>query len=378
MNVCLNKTRLLIIFIAIILSISILGCSNIIGKASSILGDKPIQITRTISDNHVTLNILQGSIDPDEIILVVEHLPEGIVFDENSIIPTPMIISSQDNIIAWIFTPNPDKQLGDLTIYQSIPSTITYDIQGSLSADMYFIGKWGLNVSGEDGFIIGDYSPTYCGDGICDTDENLTSCSQDCSVCGDTSCTGSETCSTCPADCGTCPASTSTGGGGGGGSSTVKPQCNDRIDNDNDGKVDYPDDPGCDSYQDNDETDEVCLEQWICSSWSECQKGTQTRLCEDWNDCGTETNKPIEQKGCLEEEPAAVQTCNDNIKNQGEEDIDCGGPCEPCIKPQEPIVQEPRSRTGLYIGLVIFIILISIAIILIVERHRKNPNLRKK
>lgn len=28
-------------------------------------------------------------------------------------------------------------------------------------------------------------------------------------------------------------------------------------------------------------------------------------------------------------------TCSDNIKNQGEEDVDCGGPCEPCDAPKD-------------------------------------------
>ncbi|HEY4475184.1 MAG TPA: peptidoglycan-binding domain-containing protein, partial [Candidatus Paceibacterota bacterium] len=36
-----------------------------------------------------------------------------------------------------------------------------------------------------------------------------------------------------------------------------KPQCNDAIDNDGDGKIDYPTDPGCDSATDGNETDGV-------------------------------------------------------------------------------------------------------------------------
>lgn len=35
------------------------------------------------------------------------------------------------------------------------------------------------------------------------------------------------------------------------------PQCNDGIDNDGDGKIDYPDDPGCSSPSDNDESEEI-------------------------------------------------------------------------------------------------------------------------
>jgi hypothetical protein len=59
-------------------------------------------------------------------------------------------------------------------------------------------------------------------------------------TCGDGTCSGTETCSSCPSDCGTCPTY----------------QCNDGIDNDGDGLIDYPDDPGCTSSTDNDEYNE--------------------------------------------------------------------------------------------------------------------------
>lgn len=36
-------------------------------------------------------------------------------------------------------------------------------------------------------------------------------------------------------------------------------QCNDNLDNDNDGKIDFPADPGCSSLEDNDETDPIIL-----------------------------------------------------------------------------------------------------------------------
>jgi len=36
-------------------------------------------------------------------------------------------------------------------------------------------------------------------------------------------------------------------------------QCSDTIDNDSDGLIDYPNDPGCTSAEDNDETDSVVI-----------------------------------------------------------------------------------------------------------------------
>ncbi|MGM5487745.1 MAG: MopE-related protein, partial [Nanobdellota archaeon] len=68
-----------------------------------------------------------------------------------------------------------------------------------------------------------------------------------------------------------------------------------------------------------------CSEDWVCSEWSQCSDGQQTRTCSDQNECGTEQNKPITTQAC--------QSCDDGVQNQGEEGIDCGGPCEPCTQP---------------------------------------------
>jgi len=52
--------------------------------------------------------------------------------------------------------------------------------------------------------------PTYCGDGICQSDENCSSCEIDCGrcpgipLCGNNICEEDENCSTCPEDCGIC------------------------------------------------------------------------------------------------------------------------------------------------------------------------------
>ena len=82
------------------------------------------------------------------------------------------------------------------------------------------------------------------------------------SECGDSYCNIHETCSSCAGDCGTCPGtgsppsgSTGGGGGSGGGSNSretvITTQCNDKIDNDGDGQVDYPADLGCSNKNDN-------------------------------------------------------------------------------------------------------------------------------
>ncbi len=41
-----------------------------------------------------------------------------------------------------------------------------------------------------------------------------------------------------------------------------------------------------------------CEEDWICTDWSECEDGSQTRKCVDKYDCGTFYNKPEESRKC--------------------------------------------------------------------------------
>jgi hypothetical protein len=86
--------------------------------------------------------------------------------------------------------------------------------------------------------------PSSCGDGVCSFLESCSSCPADCGACGpfcgDATCDATEDCATCPADCGTCPPPAA---------------CGDGIDNDSDGLTDFPDDPGCATATDTDETD---------------------------------------------------------------------------------------------------------------------------
>ncbi|MBT4935380.1 hypothetical protein HOL21_04455 [Candidatus Woesearchaeota archaeon] len=46
---------------------------------------------------------------------------------------------------------------------------------------------------------------------------------------------------------------------------------------------------------------ETCTESWSCSSWSTCYGETQTRTCQDSNNCGTLTQIPSEEQLCTQE-----------------------------------------------------------------------------
>jgi len=96
----------------------------------------------------------------------------------------------------------------------------------------------------------------------------------------------------------------------------------------------------------------VCEEKWICSDWSPALcpfDKMQTKNCEDTSRCGTEANKPQTTKSCI-----YTGTCYDNIINQGEEGIDCGGPCRQCAPAVEKPIAE-KSYAWLYALLMIII-----------------------
>ena len=44
---------------------------------------------------------------------------------------------------------------------------------------------------------------------------------------------------------------------------------------------------------------EVCVENWQCTSWTTCTNNQQTRTCTDINNCGTTINKPLEIQSCI-------------------------------------------------------------------------------
>ena len=43
----------------------------------------------------------------------------------------------------------------------------------------------------------------------------------------------------------------------------------------------------------------ACNESWVCTSWSTCINGIQTRTCTDQNNCGTEKDKPDTNRSCF-------------------------------------------------------------------------------
>lgn len=84
----------------------------------------------------------------------------------------------------------------------------------------------------------------------------------------------------------------------------------------------------------------ICNQDWKCNEWSNCVDGLQTRECSfikvaqhaQQAQCPTADDKLLTSKDCevLKSLSLASENCNDNIQNQNEEGIDCGGVCLPC------------------------------------------------
>lgn len=70
-----------------------------------------------------------------------------------------------------------------------------------------------------------------------------------------------------------------------------------------------------------------CVHDWDCTEWSTCRNdGLQIRECVYAGTCPTEPAYPALSQQC-----AYAGTCFDGMMNQNEEDIDCGGVCQPCF-----------------------------------------------
>ena len=140
------------------------------------------------------------------------------------------------------------------------------------------------------------FEQLYCGDNVI-TSWLGEQCDDGNTISGDWC---SSTCTIETAPCTNC--GNNGGGNNNGGSGPTTPQCRDGRDNDADGKIDYANDTGCSSRDDNSEINVAgtggCVENWGCSEYSSCVNGMQTRTCNDVNSCGTVSNKPVLQQAC--------------------------------------------------------------------------------
>src|SRR3989344_1826920 len=120
----------------------------------------------------------------------------------------------------------------------------------------------------------------------------------------------------------------------------VSDYCGDNLDNDCDGVID-----------------------------NNCVKASCFDNIQNQNETGVDCGGPCP---ACKTETKILETCFDGIQNQDEEDIDCGGKCpscreeepiveEPVAEPVEEDIEEPKSKTGL-VSFGVFFLIIFIAL----------------
>ncbi|MEA3430230.1 MAG: hypothetical protein U9R08_03075 [Nanoarchaeota archaeon] len=94
----------------------------------------------------------------------------------------------------------------------------------------------------------------------------------------------------------------------------------------------------------------ACITDWKCSDWSACINNIQTRDCIDSNNCGTNDDKPIDQKDCEVREVVPVVTTPET---------------------SEPIfVQPPKPKNYAWILYVVMFVIIGLIAIVLIQKYR--------
>ncbi|MFH1445002.1 MAG: cadherin-like domain-containing protein, partial [Nanoarchaeota archaeon] len=99
----------------------------------------------------------------------------------------------------------------------------------------------------------------------------------------------------------------------------------------------------------------TCKLDWHCSPWTSCEDEKQTRECKLEDVSAFRSLEKCPQNIIPEQERSCKikadvkASCNDEIQNQNEEGIDCGGSCGPCfvIGTKEEETKESDVSTGL-------------------------------
>ncbi|MBS3080423.1 hypothetical protein J4221_03050 [Candidatus Pacearchaeota archaeon] len=150
-----------------------------------------------------------------------------------------------------------------------------------------------------------------------------------------------------------------------------------------------------------------CVPRWGCAEWSQCSNlsyldnleqiaslrelcfdnniseiycGYQIRICQDANKCTIPTGKPETIQYCYNIPKSVYYTiepsCSDNIKNQGEEGVDCGGPCRTCKEIPLAVVVSNRTLYS-FISLLLLLIAIILFIRYKIYRYKVSKMLRE-
>lgn len=171
------------------------------------------------------------------------------------------------------------------------------ELSGETCTPSWICGNWTSCSSGTQTRACTDSN-------TCGSQEGIPATTQSCTYCGDSTCDNNEDCDSCSSDCGECEEETTT-------DTSEEDEPNVVI-------------PTTTLVTTNVITN-TCTPSWTCGDWQECINSVQIRVCTDANTCGSQEGILATTQSCVVE---IKETCFDEIKNQNEENIDCGGICE--------------------------------------------------
>jgi len=117
-----------------------------------------------------------------------------------------------------------------------------------------------------------------------------------------------------------------------------KPQCKDGIDNDGDGLIDYPKDPGCASLEDRDEYNTpVCSDECSPAGKKQCFENYvitcgnfDSDSCLEWDTLGTYCIYGCSNGVCNNPPPANESVCGNSVCESDETCDNCASDCGQC------------------------------------------------
>ena len=113
----------------------------------------------------------------------------------------------------------------------------------------------------------------------------------------------------------------------------------------------------------------ACQESWICSAWSTCSNGFQTRICTDEHQCKTARTKPPERQSCIEERGYTPQPA---VQQQN---------YQPLVQPPvRPLISSPAKKSFIdllveykWFIIVPLVLLLLVVMILLFLRSSHEP-----
>ena len=103
----------------------------------------------------------------------------------------------------------------------------------------------------------------------------------------------------------------------------------------------------------------VCIEEWVCGTWSKCMNGTQIKECDDFQGCGTTTLKPSTTRECTIEVIEAPASQSENTTQESNLENQLDSEEQPIPEKESDSIEEESIKIPLIIMSIVVLLLLS-------------------